>query len=56
MGARQQLNLAYFHGCLLIAAVVGSMARSWTVFPTTPAVLVGGARYTDQIRPAGRRR
>ncbi len=56
MGARQQLNLANFHECLLIAAVVGSMARSWAVFLTTLAVLVGGARYTGQIRPTGRRR
>ena len=32
MGARQKLDAAYFHGCLLVSGLVGLVAQSWTLF------------------------
>ena len=54
MGARQSLNVACLIGCLLTAAVFGSLAESGAVFIAVLAVLVGGACYAGQIRLGGR--
>ncbi len=32
MGARQKLNAAYLHGCLIVAGLVGLVGQSWTLF------------------------
>jgi hypothetical protein len=56
VGARQKLNIAYFHGCLIGAAVVGLILRSWPAFLVALALLVGLGTYGGDIRPAGRRR
>jgi len=56
MGARQKLNAAYFHGSLLLAAVVGGLAQSWLVFFITVAVLLGLNLYAREIRPSKSRR
>ncbi|CAN5849604.1 hypothetical protein BH23PLA1_BH23PLA1_26170 [soil metagenome] len=55
MGARSKLNVAYAQGCLILAAVVGILAESWTVFAVVLAVLVVGCVLAGEIRPRRRR-
>lgn len=56
MNARNKLNVAAVNGCLLLAALVGMMADSGTVFLLAFAALVaGGVAGGDiRIRPKGR--
>ncbi|WP_165253241.1 hypothetical protein [Paludisphaera soli] len=56
MNARNKLNMAYFNGCLLVAAVVGSAAGSGAVFLLTIAALAAAcvAHGNIRIRPRGR--
>lgn len=54
--ARTKLNLAYFDGSLLIAAVLGWIAQSWAVFLAASVVLIGCGLYGGEIRPASGRR
>jgi hypothetical protein len=32
MGARQKLNMAYFTGSLIVAALIGMVVQSWSFF------------------------
>ncbi len=56
MNARNKLNLAYFNGCLLVAAVVGSMTGSGAVFILAIAAMAAAcvAHGDIRIRPRGR--
>lgn len=56
MGARAKLNEAYLIGSILLAAVVGGLAGSWTVFVVTFIVLLGSNLYSGDIRPGHRGR
>ncbi len=56
MGVRQKLNVASFHGCLILAAVVGASAGSGLVFLLALIVLVVGGYVCGDIRPRGRAR
>ena len=56
MGARQQLNRAFFNGSLLLAAAAGALTGSWLVFGLALAVLVAGNLYAGEIRPTRRKR
>ena len=49
--ARTKLNLAYYNGCLFVAAVFGLIAESWAVFVAALAVLIGCGFYGGEIRP-----
>src|SRR5436305_721899 len=51
MGARQKLNVAYGQGGLIVAALVGLLARSWAVFAAMCAVLIGLGLLGGEIRP-----
>lgn len=54
--ARTKLNVAYFNGCLLVAALFGLIGESWAVFLAALAILLGCGYYGGEIRPvAGRR-
>ena len=53
MGARQKLNVAYFNGCLILAAVVGASAESGVVFLLALITLVMGSYASGDIRPGG---
>jgi hypothetical protein len=56
MGARQKLNIAHSQGGLIVAALVGVLARSWVVFAATSAVLIGLCLLGGEIRPRRRGR
>ena len=51
MGARQKLNRSYIQGGLLIAALVGGIAGSWSVFFVALAIFIALSFYTNEIRP-----
>ena len=51
MGAREKLNVAYLNGSLVLAAVVGVLAQSWSAFFITLTVLLGFNLYQHEIRP-----
>ena len=50
LGARAKLNLAYFQGALIVAAIVGGAFHSWWVFGITAMVLIGGQIAVGEIR------
>ncbi|WP_165253291.1 hypothetical protein [Paludisphaera soli] len=56
MNARNKLNVAYFNGCLILAAIVGVAAQSFPALLTTLAALAacGVACGNIRLRP-GRR-
>jgi hypothetical protein len=56
MGARTKLNLAYFNGSLMIAALLGLLAESWPLLFVTLAVLLAANLYFREIRPTRRLR
>ncbi|MBA3413631.1 MAG: hypothetical protein H0U10_00195 [Chloroflexia bacterium] len=56
MGARQKLNAAYIQGGLLVAAVIGVLARSWAAFAAAAAILISLAVLGGEIRPRRRGR
>jgi hypothetical protein len=56
MGARTKLNSAYVTGSLLVAAFVGAIAGSWTVFFISAAVLIAVSIGAGDIRTGRRRR
>jgi len=56
MGARQKLNAAYVQGGLIVAAIIGALARSWIVFAAASVVLIGLGLHDGEIRPRSRRR
>ncbi len=53
-GARQKLNVAYFNGCLILAALVGASAESGLVFVLALIALVMGGYASGDIRPRRR--
>ena len=50
MGARHKLNEIHLLGAVGIAAIVGALAQSWTVFFIAVAILVGGSIYAGDVR------
>jgi hypothetical protein len=56
LAARQKLNIAFINGALIVAAVAGFVAKSWTVFVVAAVALVMGAIYCGDVRPGPRRR
>jgi len=56
MNARRKLNIAYFHGAVLLAAAVGVVARSQAGFWLALTILIGGGLHAGEIRtrPRGR--
>ena len=62
MGAREKLNVAYFHGCLIVSALVGLVAQNWTLFWLALVVSSalcchsGDIRHRPSSRHAGRGR
>ena len=50
-GARQELNVAYFNGCLILAAVIGAFTGSGLVFLLALVALVLGGYVSGDIRP-----
>ncbi len=50
-GARQKLNVAYFNGCLILAAVIGAFTGSGLVFLVALVALVLGGYVSGDIRP-----
>lgn len=52
MNARKKLNAGYFNGSVFVAALIGWLAQSWTVFFLALAVLLALNIYFDEIRPA----
>lgn len=55
MGARQKLNQAHVNGALVIAAAVGAVTQSWTVFILAALLVAGSSLYAGNIRIRGRR-
>lgn len=51
MGARAKLNAAYFHGSLLLAALLGLLVQSWPLFILALIVLLISNLYSGEIRP-----
>ena len=56
MGARTKLNQAYINGALVIAAIIGLCAQSWTVFFIVALVGIGLSVHGGEIRLSGRDR
>jgi F0F1-type ATP synthase assembly protein I len=56
MSARRKLNAAFFNGSLIVAALVGWLFGSWTVFALILVVLVIGNFVAGEIRPDRRHR
>ena len=54
MSARHKLNAAYAAGSLIVAALIGGMAQSGTVFVVALAVLLSLDLVAGNIRPKGR--
>lgn len=54
MGARQKLNVSYFTGSIVVAAGVGGLTQSCTVFLVALAVLLALNLYFGEIRPVQR--
>ncbi len=50
-GARQKLNVAYFNGCLILAALVGAFTGSGLIFLVALVALVLGGYVSGDIRP-----
>ena len=50
MSARHKLNVTYFNGCLLLAALIGMAASSWPVFLLALIVFVISSLHTGEIR------
>jgi hypothetical protein len=50
MGARQKLNVAYFHGCLIVSGLVGLVGQSWTLFWLALIVSFGLCCHSGEIR------
>ena len=53
MGARQELNKHRVVGGLGLAALLGLVTGSWTVFVVMGAVLIGTAIFAGEIRGRG---
>jgi hypothetical protein len=53
--ARHKLNEFYLIGSFIIAALIGGLFGSWTVFVIVAAMLVVGSLYSGEIRPSPQR-
>lgn len=61
MAARPKHNQAYLNGAVVLAALVGFVAQSWTVFFVATAIgvfgsMVGGDVRLNQRHPGASRR
>lgn len=56
MGARTKLNVACINGCLLIAALLGLAAGSWSAFPVTLGLTIACGFHAGEIRLSRRAR
>jgi len=54
MNARIKLNAAVLHGTLALAAMVGWLCGSWSIFLLTGLVLMMSAIYCGDIRTTPR--
>jgi hypothetical protein len=54
MNARLKLNAAVLHGTLALAAMVGWLCGSWSIFLLTGLVLILSAIYCGDIRTTPR--
>lgn len=54
MNAREKLNVAQVNGSLVVAAVIGVVSQSWSVFLATVLLLVGVKLASGHIRPGPR--
>ena len=50
MHTRERLNVAFFYGSLLLAAVAGGLTQSWAVFFIALVVLLVGNVMANEIR------
>jgi hypothetical protein len=55
MGARHKLDLSYFTGSLLLAALIGLLGQSWAAFNLALLCMLALNLAVGEIRP-GRRR
>lgn len=55
MNTRAKLNSAAVRGSLVVAALAGAVAESWTVFGLAAAVLIAMSFNSGDIRVTGRR-
>jgi hypothetical protein len=51
VGARHKLNAGYFNGSLLLAAALGWLAESWSVFLLALGALLCLNLWQGEIRP-----
>jgi hypothetical protein len=56
MGARRELSKFHVIGSLGVAAIIGGLAGSWTVFALVAAVLIASSFYAGEIRGKGGKR
>lgn len=56
MGARKTLNSIYMTASLVLAALVGWAAGSWTVFAICLVALIAANLHAGRIRPGRRDR
>ena len=52
MGAREKLNSVNIVGSLGVAAIIGGLAGSWTVFAVVAVALIATGLCTGDIRPS----
>ena len=50
MPAREQLNAAYFHGSLALAAILAMAYQSWAVFGCSFLALIVGNLVAGEVR------
>lgn len=55
MGAREKLNVSHINGSLFLAALVGWLAQSWSVFVLALVILIALDLYAGHVRPRPRR-
>jgi len=53
MHTRTRLNVAFFNGSVLVAAVAGGLTQSWPVFLIALVALLIGNVLAKEIRPSG---
>jgi hypothetical protein len=51
VSARTKLNAAFINGAILLAAVVGRILQSWSVFFFALIVFLAVSLYAGEIRP-----
>ena len=50
MRVREKLNMAFIHGSVMLAAVLGWLTGSWLIFVVALIGLVAGSVYVGEIR------